>query len=359
MPLSPNLLERLVLLRLNRGPAPVLDLFGAASFETVTLAVDLGIFEALDEEPRPPDALAGALDCHSDGVRALLGFLEAEGYVTQDGGRYQNTAMTTTWLLADSRTNMAPWFVFWRDVVFPFWREHLETAIREGEPPQTLYEWLGDDEDGWEVTQRGFRAAASILVEEVANRLTVSDGSTRVLDIGGGHGLYAIELCRRHPDLTATVFDFPAALDVAREEAAEAEVDDRIEFRGGDYTHDDLGEGYDLALVFNVVHAHDAAENAALFEHVADTLAPGGRVAVLDQFEGSALTPVGRAGLSFVGLTYLATLGARIYEKETVTEWLTSAGFEGVRSRSIRRAGPGNTLLRGHLPGAKTDENVS
>lgn len=47
MPVTPNLLERLVMHRLNKGPAPILDLFGAASFESVSLALELDLFAAL------------------------------------------------------------------------------------------------------------------------------------------------------------------------------------------------------------------------------------------------------------------------------------------------------------------------
>jgi len=78
VPLNPNVLERLVLLRLNRGPAPVLDLFGAASFEVVSLAVDLGVFDSLEAGAATPAALADRLDADPDGLRALLGFLAAQ-----------------------------------------------------------------------------------------------------------------------------------------------------------------------------------------------------------------------------------------------------------------------------------------
>lgn len=42
MPVRPNLLERLLLYRLHRGPAPMLDLVGAGGLRAVTAADDLG-----------------------------------------------------------------------------------------------------------------------------------------------------------------------------------------------------------------------------------------------------------------------------------------------------------------------------
>ena len=259
--------------------------------------------------------------------------------------------MTERWLTEDSGTNVAPWFTFWNDLVFPFWEEHLEATVRDGEPPLTIYEWFDEDPARWETAQRGFRAAATVTLDEVATKIDVPADARRLLDVGGGHGLYAVELCYRRPDLAATVFDHPEALAVAREEAAAVGLGDRVRTRGGDYWVDDLGEGYDVALLFNVIHAHDGAEIVELFGRVADALVPGGRIAVLDQLAGSARTPVGRAGLGFVDLTYAATLGANVHPYGDVAEWLRAAGFEDVRRTAIRRAGPGNALVEATKPG--------
>lgn len=350
MPITPNLLERLVLLRLNRGPGPILDLFGAGAFEAVALALDMGVFESLADEPATPATLAARLDADERGLEGLLGYLAVQGYVERAGDRYRTTDMTDRWLVDSSPQNFGPWLTFWKELVFPFWAENLETAVREGGPEQTIYEWLGDDETQWAVAQRGFRAAAAVIADEVADAVDVPDGARSLLDVGGGHGLYAVRLCERYPDLQATVFDDPAALDVARDEAATAGLGDRVRVEGGDYETDDLGDGYDLALVFNVVHAHDEAAAVALLERVADALAPDGRIAVLDQLERSTRTTVGEAGLRFVDLTYLVTLDAQIHATADLREWLATAGFADVTETAIRRAGPGNVLVQARKP---------
>lgn len=331
----------------------MLDLFGAAGFESVTLALDLDVFEEIGDGDLEADDVADRIDAHPEATEALLDFLAVNGYLATDGDTYTNTSMTDRWLRPSSETNFAPWLVAWSDLVFPFWEEHLETAIREGEPPETIYEWCGEDEERWRVLQEGFRAAGRIGLDDVMDALTIPDDDGNVIDVGGGHGLFSIELCRRYPTLSATLFDLPGVLGLARESAEEAGVEDRFTLRGGDYRTDDLGEGYDLALLFNVIHAHDGPENVALFERVADSLAPGGRITVMDQLEGSGRTPVARAGLRFVALTYRTTLGATIHPYESVEGWLQEAGFEDVSRTSV---GPvaGNALIEATLPGEET-----
>ena len=143
-----------------------------------------------------------------------------------------------------------------------------------------------------------------------------------------------MELCRHHSNLVATIFDLQGAVEAISDEIPE-ELTDRIRTRAGEYQTDDLGDRYDLALLFNVIHAHDPAENTALFKRVADSLTPSGRIIVLDQWEGSGRTPVSRAGLRFVALTYLTTLGATVYAHEEVTSWLREAGFVDVNRQSV------------------------
>ncbi len=255
MPIRPNVVERLVLLRLNRGPAPMLDLFGAAAFESVSLALDLNRFEALAaaEGPLAAEALADRIDAHPEGTTVLCEFLVAEGYLATAGDGYRLTGMTEKWLLDDVRTNMGPWLAFWNELVFPFWERELEPAVRTGEPSLSIYDWFDEEPGRWAVAQAGFRASASLLVEDVTEAVTVPDGATRVLDVGGGHGLYAMEHCRRHPVLSATICDLQGAVDAVRDEIP-ADISDRVRTRVGDYRTDDLGDGYDLALVFIFIH---------------------------------------------------------------------------------------------------------
>lgn len=347
MPVRPTLLERLVLFRLHRGPAPILDLFAAAGFRATTLALETGLFEALAAGHESPDAVAAAIDAHPTGVRHLLAFLEPLGYVRETADGYENTRMTRTWLLGDG-PNVAPWLAYWQDVVFPYWDEFLETAIREGEPPQTMYEWL-DDRGGWAAAQRGFRAVATLLADDVLDAIDLPSGVGRLLDVGGGHAYYAIEACRRRPALHATVIDAPEALGVARADIADADLDDRIELRGGDALTDDLGGEYDVAFCFNVIHGYDPATNRALFERIHDALAPDGRIIVLDQFAASSRLPVARTGLAFTGFVYATALGATVYDADAIAEWVRDAGFTDVSTTTFRTL-PGIGVLEARRP---------
>ncbi|QZP36212.1 methyltransferase [Halobaculum magnesiiphilum] len=367
MPVVPGFLERLAF-RANLAPSAILDVHGAASLHAVALADELGVLAALDG-PQSVSSLAAGLACEEDALRRLLDALVAVGYADRSGDEYWRTRTTERWLTEGGDANLAPFARFWVDVVLPYWREHAARAVREGDPGASLYEWLGDDEAGWATTQAGFRAAASLLVDPVVDALGDYSGA-RVLDLGGGHGAYAVELARR--GASVTLVDRPPALEPAREAAAEAGVD--VRFVGGDYLTDDLWRqlvepdldsdfdpdtgpdgagdadaGYDLVLLFNVLHGHSPAEAATLLDRAAAALAPGGKLAILDQFGRGGSSSLADVGVALIDLTYLITFGGGTLDADSVNRWLGDAGLSAVETKTFRRA-PGVKLLRVEAP---------
>ena len=348
MPVVPNFVERLILLRLNQGPGALLDLFGAGAFRVVCSALELGIFDALSQGPLTVDEVSQRTGTNERGMGLLLAALEAFGYVQESDSRYANTPLTKKWLLGSSPSHLADFLTWWRQLVFEFWDEYFDEAIRNDRPPLTIYEWLESQPDGWKVAQAGLEATARMVLDDVIARIDFPPGGRRVLDVGGGHGLYSIELCRRHPEVTAAIFDLPVALQRARENSRASGLNDRVSLLPGDYREDDLGNGYDVALLFNIIHAHLPEENVHLLKKVAAALAPNGRVVILDLMEDKAFGPALRAANSLFALTYFILLGGQTFTYQEVVRWLREAGFTVVSRKSLLKA-PGAIMITAAL----------
>ncbi len=345
MPIVPNLPERLLFFRLNRAPGPVLDIFGAVAFRAVLAAVNLGVFEGLRGGPLSAADLAGRIGADERGVVALLDALGSLGYVSGRDGLYSNTSMTNRWLVRESPESVAAGFDYWGTILRELWGD-LEGSIRDGAPRTNLYGWVEAHPEASRDFQEWMVATSRLLGDEISRKLKLPSQARRLLDVGGGHGAYSIALCRRHPQLTATVFDLPEALKAARENVAAEGLEDRIELREGDFLTQGLPTGYDVALLFNIVHGFEAEQNAALLQNVAVALGPGGLVALVEQVTGKAPSPTSRAFAQLLGLSYFHLLGGRIFSFEEIAGWLTAAGFENPRKINLLRA-PGNTLILG------------
>ena len=337
MPLTPNLLERMAL-RMNMFPTAYLDVIGAVAYRAVSMAVKFGVFEKLRVGPQTPKELAGKIGGDERATRILLEMLEAFGYIKSVDGRFANTPLTAKWLLEGPKGSFADVFRSW-GTLFEFWSAHEDEVLRSGKPKVTLYDWFNEHPDGWRVFHAEEIWYARLFSDDIAAKLKLPEDARRALDVGGGHGMYSVALCRRYPNISATVFDQPLSLEYAKETIASEKMGGRISTRPGNFMVDDLGGGYDLVLLFNIVHGLLPEANRELTSRVAKALKPGGLVVVFDQLVGGEFGSITKASNRFWGLVYLTLLGGQVYSAEEVKGWLTASGFGSIRRVSVRLAG--------------------
>lgn len=348
MPILPNWIERTVFLTLNQGPGPVLDIWNAVAFRAVLAAVRLNVFESLADGKMTATDLARRINADVRGVAALLDVLASLGYVAREGECHANTAMTTKWMLRHSPSNFAPYFRYW-GVMLAKMMGNLEDSIRQGRAPVNLYEWIEHEPETSRDFQEAMSALARFTLDEVVGKLKLPASARRLLDLGGGHAMYSIALCQKYPQLTATAFDSPQALATGCENIVAHKMQEQVTTQAGNFVRDDLGSGYDVALLFNIIHGNSPEENVALFRKVAFALNPGGRLVVLEQLAGKAPLPMGNAVNSILGLSYFHLLDGRLCSFHEVARWFTESGFGTPRRINLLKAA-GSSLIVGIKP---------
>jgi hypothetical protein len=349
MPLVPNFLERLLFLTLNQGPGPTLDVWAAPAFRLVVAALRLEVFDTLEGRSLRASDIALQINTDERGTAMLLETLVGLRYLKRDGDRYRNTTMTRKWLLKSAEVNLAPYLMFWGALMESRWGDFEET-LRSGQPAVNLYEWIEDEPEVSRYFQEGMIALARFTGGAVVNKLTVPAGKRRLLDIGGGHATYSILFCQQYPELTATVLDSPQALRTGREAIASAELEGRIAVQAGDFLVDEGGTGYDLALIFNIIHGFSPETNTTLFRRALSTLKPGGQVVVMEQLsDGGGPLPMATLITRILGMSYYHLLGGQLYSFEVVAGWLTAAGFVDIRRKNLLQVG--SSLIFATRPG--------
>ena len=111
----------------------------------------------------------------------------------------------------------------------------------------------------------------------LAQMMAPSNGPIRVLDIAAGHGMYGVTVAKNLPNVHVTAVDWPAVLEVAKENAAKSGVADRFSTRPGSAFDADLGQGYDYVFITNFLHHFDPATNEKLLRRFHAALKPGGK----------------------------------------------------------------------------------
>jgi ubiquinone/menaquinone biosynthesis C-methylase UbiE len=338
MPVQPDFVERAAF-RLNLAPGVLLDFLGAQAFRTVCVAVELGVFEALASGPRSVSEMAERVSASERGVGLLLDALEALGYVQSRGGRFAATPTTRKWLMQ----GFARGIPFFESMVFDRWG-HLAESIRRGAPVASGFQWLEGHPERWAAYEEAMLVIARTAAPEIVSKTKPSRAARRLLDVGGGHGLYAIEFCRTCTGLSAEIFDLPSALEIARRTIATENMAGRVSVIEGDLRSDDFGSDYDVVLLFNVLHCFCAEENADLLQRISRAMTLGGTVAVLEQTADRTEGAAGYALTRLQALNFFNDLGTRTYASEEIRTWLAAAGFSGCKRRTLRRL-PGFTLL--------------
>lgn len=344
MPLIPNFLERTLFFSLNQAPGPMLDIWSAVAFRAVLAGVRLGVFEALDGGALTAEMLASQLNLNEKGVHIVLETLRSLGYVEKQGESYSNSAMTSKWLVSGSGMDLSPGFRYWA-AIMPL-LDNLEESVQTGSPPVNMYDWLADKPQASQDFQDYMVPLAKFALSEVTGRLKLPPGAKRLLDVGGGHAMYSIALCQKHLSLSATVFDSAEALKAGRKNITDAGLEKAIQVQEGNFFTDDLGSGFDIALLFNISHGLTPEQNITLLQKVAKALNPGGTAVILEQVETNLPLPMSRAVNNILGLSYYHLLGGQVYTYEQVESWFQAAGYGDIQRINLRKV-PGNSLVIG------------
>jgi hypothetical protein len=333
----------------NQGPAPVLDIFSAVSFRIVAAAVRLKVFEALEQGPATAAEVAQRTGASERGMALLLDALAAFGYVEERDGQYASTAMTAKWLLPGSGADVSPGFEYWAAILDELWGgQKLEETICRGHPATNLYQWIESQPQVSDAFQRWMVATARLVADEVLAKLKIPSGARRLLDVGGGHGIYSLALCRKYPELSAVIFDSPQALKAAQANIAAAGMDGKVSVQEGNFLQGDLGEDYDVVLLFNILHGFTPEQNLGLVRSAAAALNPGGIAAIVEQTARQAPGPASLAAVRVLEMSYFHLLDGRVYTYEDIAGRLKATGFHNMRQKKLLKA-PGTGLITGML----------
>src|SRR6185369_1975827 len=215
---------------------------------------------------RTAAAIAVAAGTAARANELLLNALVAMRLVRKDGDLFKETEVGKTYLTSTSPSSYEG-YVRFDASLWPLWGGLAET-VRTGTPARDPDMFQSSSAD----TRRFIDAMASLVTARGDARVLAETldlgGVRRLLDVGAGPGTYAIELCRRHPELRATIFDLPGTLAVTRTYVDASGIGDRIELVTGDYLRDPLPAGHDVVFLSNIIHGEDEETNRALMRKI-------------------------------------------------------------------------------------------
>jgi|KBSMisStandDraft_5_1062788.scaffolds.fasta_scaffold06963_4 2-polyprenyl-3-methyl-5-hydroxy-6-metoxy-1,4-benzoquinol methylase len=291
-------------------------------------AIDLDLFTAIGKGLNDSASLAKELNASERGVRILADNLAIQGFLRKENGQYSLAQDSAVFLDKRSPAYMGAMahFLTAEDNLRNF--SDLAGAVRKGGTTSSIGDNHKPVDDRWVNFARSMGSMAAPMAGVLAQIVSTSSSNPiRVLDIAAGHGMYGVIVAKSNPRVHVTAVDWPAVLEVAKENAKAAGVSDRHSVRPGSAFDTDLGEGYDYVLITNFLHHFDTATNETLLRRFHAALKPGGKAITVEFVPNEdRVTPTMSAGFSLVMLANTDVGDA--YTFSEYEKMFRSAGFK-------------------------------
>jgi hypothetical protein len=300
---------------------------GAWRSQVLYTGVRLGVFERLAGGPRTAQELSQELGCPLHTLERLLVAAHAMRLLEREGSRYRNGRNAARTLVPGQPGYVGNWIQLTSHWFEPW--SKLEQAVRSGEHVEDPGLHLGANPEYSRAFISGMHDYANSRGRDLLRYLDLSQ-ARRLIDVGGGPGTYSILFARQYPELRCTVFDLPEVLKIAREYVEAAGLQERVTLRPGDYCVDDLGGGYDVAFLSDVIQQEDAENALLVLKKVYAALTGGARIVVQNMFLNDDRGGPEWPALHDLILLLVSRSGRALTMAET-SSWLERAGFVDVR----------------------------
>ncbi len=277
----------------------------------VLTANNLRVFDCLGTD-RTAKEVAGLIKADIRATEILLNALAGLGLLRKKSKRFHNSAIAKRFLVKGSPLFQGD-IIKHADTLWHNW-SGLDEVIRTGTLVRKAH-----DHDSF---IRGMHNVAVLRVGKVIRALDLK-GIEKALDLGGGPGTYSIELARK--GISVTLFDLPETIPISRDIVKETGTEG-ITFQAGDFLVDDIGNGYDLIFISQVLHSFSPEMNRRILAKCAKALKPGGKVTVHEFYIDSTLASPMDSALFSVNMLVNSD-GGRCYAPREIMGWLSEAGF--------------------------------
>ena len=284
-------------------------------------ACKIGLFEALADGAASPDEIARQLKVHPRALETVMLALVAVGVLSLEEGRFRVTEEYKPFVTTGSSESQASIFKHNFNIMKRW--AHLDEVLRTGVPipresfdPHELRDFIC-----------GMADISRHSSVEVAEKIDLGK-YRRMLDVGGGPGTAAITFAQRNPQLSAVVYDLPPVTAIAQEEIDKAGLGERVTVQPGDYFKDELGSGFDLVYISNIIHSVGPGETMMLAAKAYRALEPNGTLIIKDFFLDETRTKPVFAAIFSVNML-VGTESGKSYSVSETREILEKAGFSG------------------------------
>jgi len=297
--------------------------------ELLLSALRLKLFSYL-ENWETPKSVATKSNLNERNLSFVLNALASIGILEKSNEAYRNTKQSNDFLNPNSPVYLGESILF-REKMMSL--QSIEERLKNGPDKNVLH-----NNQGIEVYDFHEAARVSIpemytgrvqsLIQAVAS-LYANNTPEKILDLGGGSGILAIELAITFSNCKSVVFEHPNVARLPRKLVSERNLSERVSVIEGDFNADDIGKGYDLIIASGVLDfAKDHLDS--MMSKLYEALASNGYLYVVtnnvsEDYQYPPESILGWLSSHLDGLDVLLT-------KKDIENALTNHGFQQIYS---------------------------
>lgn len=299
-------------------------------------ALQLQIFSILAQKTMSAKQVAKSARTQAEGTEMLLNALSSMGVLRKLKDKYRNTSVTYKHFCESSPDYKKGTIMLKQENRGEY--EQLTKIIQKG---RDLKSFGGRDDPKFRhLFTYAMHERSELYADEVAKFVTKQPVG-KLIDLGCGPGSYSVAILKRDKKSTASLFDRPAAIKVARKIHKDHSVSNRLKFICGDLFDDDFGVGYDTVLLSNIIHIYNPRENKNILKKIFNAMHKGGRLVLYDLFlKENQMEPYDAALFALTMLLFTKT--GKSYTFDETESLLRATGFTGFKRYDV---GYGSSII--------------
>ncbi len=302
---------------------------GSAFWQSRVLhvAVCLDIASVLGDEQLAVDAIAARVSAQADTIYRLLRMLSAMGIFDEVSPQvFKNNALSA-YLREDNPKNVRAMILMHNSVEMSRpWFEQLEQGMRNGDVPfqishgRELYAYMDEHAEFDALFARAMDSVEALMGDSFATDFDWGRFE-RIIDVGGSKGSKSLAILKRHPHLTALVFDRNQVVQIAASYWVDKEPPallSRLTFQAGDLLESvpAAKSDKDIYLLSAVLHGMDDENCIKVLRNLAAaSTGTGARIALMELVVSELEADFSSA--AFDMQMFMATRG----RERTLPEW--------------------------------------
>ena len=292
-------------------------------------------------------AISKRLNIDLRAAEVLLDALTGMGLLKKRNSKYINTEMASRFLVS-GRPFYKGDIIKHADALWDNW-SGLDKVVKTGVPFHKSR--------NHNAFILGMHNLAVLKAPEVVKAVGLK-GVKTALDLGAGPGTYAMEMAKK--GIYVTLFDTPETIEIAKKVVSkiplnpplpkgdlinptlekggrggfERNFQKNINFMQGDFLRDDIGMGYDLIFISQIMHAYSVKDNITLLSKCGKSLNRGGRAVIQEFFINEDRTYPLQSALFSINML-VNTGGGRCYSPLEMKAWFSKTGFKNITEKII------------------------